>query len=226
MRLRSLLPVVLLATFSLLLLPTAPAWACWAAITFDEAVASAEYIVIGRVGPGGDPYWFEEPGQAGSGPVGRVIITPLLLTVAESLKGPAAPGETLTIGQLGGQIGEQAMSCSAERYLDPGTYLLFLCPAQGLWAEAGLRVSQEWSIAGSSLAAHPLWPQHRTLPQVKAEIGRILGREADQTPPGSSGTRSAAEGDCLALEGILVGALVGGLTLRRAAGTGVTRKRP
>lgn len=238
MRLRPIPLVVLYAVISLLFFPAAPASACRAAITFDEAVAAAEYIVIGQVGPAGDPYWFEEPGEAQSSPFWRAIITPLDVTVVESLKGSAVAGDTLRIGQLGGQIGDVGMICSAEQYLGSGDYLLFLSSGQGPWAQTGLRVGEAWSFAGDTLAGNLYWPEHTKMSKLRADIEGALRRDAGLTPSrlsesgdgaGAEATGLTSDGDptsevgrtpldpgVVVVAGLLGGSAVGAVRVRRA----------
>ncbi len=139
----------------------------------DEAVAHAMHIVIGHVSRAGDPYWYGEADPAG---IGRVIITPLDIVVVETLKGPALPGDTLRICQLGGHIGETRMMVTSEQYIGSDTYLLFLSPH---WhSQAGMRVNEAWTFAGDALGGNEYWPGYSRLSQLRALIQGAVGRQA------------------------------------------------
>jgi|GEM_PF-3520626 len=159
--------LVLLALTGLLVIAAQPVAACRVAITFEEAVRGAEYIVIGQVSQAGDPYWYEEKGEPS--PMGRLIITPLEITIAQTLKGPALPGDTLRIAQVGGQIGDTRMVSTGEQYIGTGNYLLFLS-LSGVHSDVGSRVSEAWAFAGSTLSDNPYWPAYTSLSQLKAVI--------------------------------------------------------
>jgi hypothetical protein len=179
---------VLIVMVSLMVFAAAPAAACRAAVTLEEAVAHAGYIIIGHVTPAGDPYWYGETDPAG---MGRVIITPLDVVVVETLKGPALPGDTLRICQTGGQIGDTMMMSTAEQYIGSGTYLLFLSPH---WdSQAGLRVAEAWTFAGDTLDGNIYWPTYGKLSKLKAEISEAVGRETG-APFGIAGGADVAEG--------------------------------
>jgi len=147
---------------------------------FDQAVKTAQLIVFGTVKSLGSPIISEAPpANPGQVAFGRAVTVPVILEVAQVLKGNAKAGEIVTFRQLGGQVGQSTMSFPGEAKFQVGeNVLLFLYEPTGIyktWTGGALYADQgKYVVDSLGVASNDFRSETFPLEALKTQISKAL----------------------------------------------------